>query len=77
MVGLEIKKKGVWQLARRLSFFNRGSEIRTHDLFHPKEARYQAALYPDVFSHLPEGIQRGAGQSISRKTNIASQNERG
>jgi hypothetical protein len=27
--------------------FNRGSEIRTHDLFHPKEARYQAALYPD------------------------------
>ncbi len=30
----------------------RNGEIRTHDLFHPKEARYQAALrsVTDLFS---------------------------
>jgi hypothetical protein len=29
---------------------DRDGEIRTHDLFHPKEARYQAALRPVVLS---------------------------
>ena len=27
----------------------RGGGIRTHDLFVPNEARYQAALRPDIF----------------------------
>ena len=26
----------------------RGREIRTPDILHPKQARYQTALYPDI-----------------------------
>ena len=30
----------------------RGREIRTPDILLPKQARYQTALYPEVFDHL-------------------------
>ena len=29
--------------------FGRGREIRTPDILLPKQARYQTALYPDIF----------------------------
>ncbi len=31
----------------RKSKLGRGREIRTPDILHPKQARYQTALYPD------------------------------
>jgi hypothetical protein len=39
---------------------SRRSGIRTHDLFHPKEARYQAALYADTTLKRVVSIKKSA-----------------
>ena len=40
-------------LQRFLSLqFGRGGEIRTHGLLYPKQARYQAAPRPDIFTDI-------------------------
>ena len=33
-------------------FYGRGDEIRTHDLFVPNEALYQAEPHPDTLLHI-------------------------
>jgi hypothetical protein len=41
-------------IIRKIQFtrkkIGRGGEIRTPDILHPKQARYQTALHPDDFS---------------------------
>ena len=56
------------KLARRLYArkFGRDSRIRTDDLLHPKQARYQAALYPVNLSLLPLRLRLGVEREIER-----------
>ena len=38
-----------------LKKYGRDREIRTPDILHPKQARYQTALYPDMLPNQREG----------------------
>ena len=50
----------LWYFSTAALKASRGERIRTSDLFVPNEARYQAALHPDVF--FPRsGTKKGRG----------------
>ena len=65
LVQLSIRKIENAALTSAASTFSgRGSGIRTHDLFNPIEARYQAAPCPDSetdYIRLPGGGQTSTG----------------
>ena len=45
----------------------RAGGIRTHDLLHPKQARYQAALQPELYERLAWGSQPYYCNSLTLK----------
>ena len=51
-LGLEGRCSIQMSYGRMLEKRGRGREIRTPDILHPKQARYQTALYPDISSSL-------------------------
>src|SRR4051794_17533284 len=57
-LGFERPPPSLWRVCKFASRNGRAGEIRTHDLLHPMQARYQATLQPE-----PENGQKDSRHS--------------
>lgn len=49
---------------RYTDFYSRGDEIRTHDLFVPNEALYQAEPHPDTLLHIISNREKVESENL-------------
>ena len=47
-----------------MDFYGRGDEIRTHDLFVPNEALYQAEPHPDTLLHIISNREKVESENL-------------